>query len=365
MPKTYFTVGPSELHPDMSLFLQKSLEREIGSLSHRSSAFQELYATLSTHLKKLFSLPDDYLVFYSGTATEFMELIVQNCSSLNTFHFVDGAFSCKFRDISRQNHRLIQEIPADHNHVYRDMSSDLSESPELICLTHNETSNGVVLEEGFLEAVRRHFPESIIALDIVSSAPTTRVDLSQADCIFFSVQKGFGLPAGLGVMLVSPRAIAKSQACEKEATNVYRGSYHSFTNLAQAARRNQTVATPNVLGMFLLNEVVEDFLRRGISTIREETAQRAALIYSALERAHERSLLKPLVDNPSVRSQTVIVAEVLDSRRWRHLKEALEKQGLIVGAGYGSLKEKHIRIGNFPAHSIGKVNELCEVVLLR
>ena len=69
----------------------------------------------------------------------------------------------------------------------------------------------------------------IIALDLVSSVPATPIDLSLVDTAYFSVQKCFGLPAGMGVWIVGPKCFEVSKV--KEYMNEIVGSYHSLSVL--------------------------------------------------------------------------------------------------------------------------------------
>ena len=56
------------------------------------------------------------------------------------------------------------------------------------------------------------------------------------------------------------------------------------------------------------------------------------------------------------RSQTIILADI--QRAKGDVKKFLAEKGLIVGSGYGENKENHIRIANFPAHSVQDVRRL-------
>ncbi len=283
MDLKHFTVGPTKLHPGFEDFLRKGMEEHIGSISHRSSRFEKLFADLSDNLKKLLDIPKEYAVFYSGSATEFMERILQNCSGERTLHFVNGAFSEKFSDIGASLGREVTKAGPLSDHSFS-VESIPECSPEVVCLTHNETSNGVQLPEKFVEEVGHRFKDQVIAMDIVSSAPTSEVNFSGIDCMFFSVQKGFGLPAGLGAMFVSPKALERARRVEEGGSH-YTGSFHSFGSFYKLAQKNQTPATPNVLEMYLLNEVVLDFLNKGLAEIKKETKRKAAAIYEALERS--------------------------------------------------------------------------------
>ena len=176
-------------------------------------------------------------------------------------------------------------------------------STELIALTQNETSTGVSMPVNYLNSFRIKNPEALIVVDAVSSLPYPKFDYNNIDSVFFSVQKGFGLPAGLGVWMVNDRCIAKAENLLSK--NIPIGSYHSLPTLVSMARKNQTPETPNVLGIYLLGKVVQDMLRRGIPIIRKETEYKSAILYQALS---NHPHLKPLVHDDLWRSKTVLVA---------------------------------------------------------
>jgi phosphoserine aminotransferase len=357
MKPIYFTVGPSELYPKFGRFLDAAMKEGMGSISHRSQRFAELHKDLGMNLKRLIGVPETYHVFYSGSATEWMERILQNCSAMRTLHFVNGAFSKRFYEIAKTLGRETVSVGCrpDQPFIIQDIPSDVA--PELVCLTHNETSNGTMLPKTLIREVRERFPGAIIALDIVSSAPTCDLDFSLIDCAFFSVQKGFGLPAGLGVLFVSPHAVEVSQMIGKS-QGAYTGSYHSFASLWEYEKKNQTPETPNVLGMYLLSEVARDMLIIGKETMYREMLAKAALLYDAISRS---SMVAPCVADSAIRSQTVLVANAKAGSK--EIIQACKARGFILAGGYGIHKEDQIRIGNFPSHAMADVVTLASLLM--
>ena len=101
-----------------------------------------------------------------------------------------------------------------------------------------------------------------------------------------------------------------------------------------------------MLAIFLLNRIVQDFLRRGINIIRKETEYKAAIVYQALEK---NELLSPFVKEKKVQSKTVIVADC--GIHTERLSKFLQEKGLHPGEGYGPFKKTQLRFANFPAHS--------------
>ncbi len=350
----YFTVGPSQSHPRLREFLDDALAQDIPSISHRSPVFAELFAQLRTNLVTLMSIKDEYQAFYAASGTEWMERTIQNLSTKRTLHFFGGTFGWRYWRIAQVLRRDAISVAQRTDGSYSLDDIPAGADPELICLTHNETSNGTVLTEEFFSALRARFPDAFIALDVVSSAPFLPAAFTTADCIFFSVQKVFGLPAGLGVALVNERAVEKGKELAK---TQYTGAFHSFEKFAQNAARNNTPETPNVLGIYLLNRACEDFLARGIDTLAKEMHEKADMLYEALKKT-------PNVELPALadrcRSPLVLVARTPQGSA--PIIERLKKEGFLIHSGYGDEKDTRIRIANFPAHSREAAERLAKLL---
>jgi phosphoserine aminotransferase len=169
------------------------------------------------------------------------------------------------------------------------------------------------------------------------------------------VQKGFGLPAGLGVWIVNEKCLQKAESLKTKGLQI--GTYHSLPSLWSKYTAYETPATPNVLSIYLLGKIAEDMNREGITSIRKQTEQKASLLYAFLDKSRLASVA---VQNPHHRSQTVVVADVQQSSA--EYLQAIAKTGNVVGSGYGNYKDKQIRIANFPANSVAQIEALVEVM---
>lgn len=340
----YFTPGPTQLHPRIPELISEALQREIGSISHRSKEFERIYLRATNGLRVLLELPDTHQIFFLASANEGWERSIQSCAQTHTFHLVQGVFAERYLGISKELGKLPQSftVPAGEQ-VDLSMLNVPNES-ELICMVQNETSTGVAIPGAAIAALKRRYPDKLIALDVVSSAPIAPLPWSEVDCAFFSVQKCFGLPAGLAVMVVSAAARAKAHALQTQGVSV--GSYHSLPALEYFGQRNQTPETPNVLGIFLLGGVVEDFIKVGLPSLRQEILHRADKLYTFFEK---RDGFNPFVRTPEARSSTVLTIEVVGGSA--PVIKRLQEKGYEVGAGYGVFKDSQIRIGNFPLHT--------------
>lgn len=337
-----FTPGPSELYFTVPDHLRRALRAGIPTITHRSKSFEGVFREATEGLKELLGIPPGFHIAFAGSATEIFERSIQSLVDRTSFHLVNGAFSKRYQEISKQLGRQSTALTVAEGSGFD--SVQIPDGQELIAFTHNETSTGVSLSNEVFRSAKQQHPGSLIIVDAVSSLPYADLDYGSIDSAFFSVQKGFGLPAGLGVWIYNDRCVEKALQLQSAGKPV--GTYHSLPSLHSFALKHQTPVTPNVLAIYLLSKVVGDFLRRGIAVIRRETEYKAALLYAALDK---RVDVSAFVRNPAYRSQTVVTASC--PTRIKELVSLLEGQGLSPGDGYGAGKATQLRFANFPAHS--------------
>ena len=214
-----------------------------------------------------------------------------------------------------------------------------AEDAELICITQNETSNGTQIKEHTILNLFNRYRDQLIAVDATSSMAGLNLKYIKADIWFASVQKCFGLPAGLGVLVCSPRAVFRAKEINEK------GHYNSLVTLYEKMLNFQTSITPNVLGIYLLNKVMEQ--REAIKTIDQHLLRRAQDLYQFFEEFTDFTLL---VTNPELRSPTVIALQGKEKVVDEVKKQAL-RHDILLGNGYGAWAKNTFRIANFPAHT--------------
>jgi phosphoserine aminotransferase len=341
-PKINFTPGPSQLYFTVEDHAKIAFREGIPSLSHRSKKFESIYKEVSDGLRELLGIPSGFHILFTGSATEVWERIIQNLVERKSLHLVNGSFSKRFYEVALQLNRSAEANEVPLGQGFKN-GIKVSDDTELIAITQNETSTGVSVPLSVINDLRTRYPKLLIAVDAVSSLPYPDFDYNAVDTVFFSVQKGFGLPAGLGVWLVNDRCLAKANDLLKR--NISIGSYHTLPSLVQLETKFQTPETPNVFGIYLLSKVIKDLLTVGIHRIRKDTEYKAALLYQAL---HDHGSIKPFVQDPAWQSKTVIVADTGASTKL--LTERLLERGMQPGDGYGAGKASQLRFANFPTH---------------
>jgi phosphoserine aminotransferase len=163
------------------------------------------------------------------------------------------------------------------------------------------------------------------------------------------------MPPGLGVLIVNNHCIEKSIELKKKGYNI--GAHHTFESYQKNYLQFETPSTPNVIAIYLIGKIAEDMNQKGIDNIREEIKLKADMLYNF---GNESQLFSPFVDSKIHQSDTVVVlnSSVDSSIIINHLKD----KGFHIGSGYGSYKKNHVRIANFPATSVDKMNQLIELM---
>lgn len=355
MRKIYFTTGPTKLNPEIKSYISEAIENDICSINHRSVDFMNICKETVKSLKALLNIPDNHHVFFLASATECMDKIITNCVETSSLHFVNGAFSERFYKIATELNKKAQKIETPYGESFEFKNFKIKDTPELICITHNETSTGVAINSDEIYKLKKEFPETLLAVDVVTSVPYYNLDFSKFDCAFFSVQKGFGLPPGLAVLIVNDKCIEKVQHLKSSKKNI--GSYHNFISLYENSLKNQTTETPNTLGIFLLGKVCEYLINYSIELVRQETEVKSEMIYNFFEISN---LGTPFVKNAKDHSKTVLVIDL--NKKQNEIIKLLDENGFIVSTGYRNYKNTQIRIANFPQHKTEDVKRMIEIL---
>jgi phosphoserine aminotransferase len=265
---------------------------------------------------------------------------------------VNGAFARRFRAVARNLGGDPHGVEVEDGRGFDLGEIRVPGEFRLLAVTQNETSTGVALDPGGIAALARRHPEIPTVVDTVTAAPTLPLELGAVDGAFFSVQKLFGLPAGLGVLVVSPRLVDRVRERQRRGAPV--GGYMHIPALADAAARHETGPTPNMLGIRLLKVVARALLDRGMEQVREDAGRNAVRLHHAATRAG----WIPVPARVEDRSTTVLVFRVPGEGAAGRVRVRLQAEGFQVSSGYGPLREAVVRLANFPAHPPEAVDAL-------
>jgi phosphoserine aminotransferase len=340
-----FYPGPSRVHGSIPTYVKQAYSEGIMEMNHRSAEFITMTKQTVWLLKKKLRIPHHYTVLFASSATECWEIIAQSLIMQKSTHIYNGAFGKKWRDYTAALVACAEAYAFDANEVLQPDNLTFHES-DVICLTHNETSNGTALSNKCIKQIAVNNPHALVAVDATSSMAGVYLDFKAADCWFASVQKCFGLPAGLALMVLSPKAV------ERAASKAESNHYNSLNGMVAMMQQWQTTHTPNVLGIYLLMRVLEKM--DDIKQVDEKTIKRFIEWQKFFEQSDR---LRLLIDNSKVRSLTVIGITATE-KLIKRIKRQSKRAGFLLGEGYGDYKNITFRIANFPTLKAKEVKAL-------
>jgi phosphoserine aminotransferase len=289
-------------------------------------------------LKEKLNIPKNYTIFFTSSATECWEIIAQSLVTDRSYHLYNGAFGQKWFDYTKRLHPMAIPMPFDINEKLDPRKIILDQREGIICITQNETSNGTQVSNAIIKAIKKTNPSYLIAIDATSSMAGVQLDFKTADIWFASVQKCFGLPAGLGLMVCSPQAIQKSEGVAEK------NHYNSLPFMTEMMSKWQTSCTPNVLGIYLLMRVLED--SKAIGEVHEKVIGRYEKWRDFFTKTRD---LRHLITQTDVQSFTVVPVTATSPELLQKIKREAKQKGILLGEGYGNWKASSFRIANFPA----------------
>jgi phosphoserine aminotransferase len=332
-----FYPGPSRVHDEIPKYVKDAFTQGIMSINHRSDDFISMSEKTIKLLKQKLNIPRNYTVFFTSSATECWEIIAQSVVTDKSYHLYNGSFGQKWFDYTKRIHPLAEPLPFEVNEKLdpKKLIFDLKEG--IICVTQNETSNGTQVSNAIIRAIKKNNPSYLLAIDATSSMAGIELDFKSADIWLASVQKCFGLPAGLGLMVCSPQAIERVKTINEKS------HYNSLTFMTEMMDKWQTPFTPNVLGIYLLMCVLENM--EAIKATHDLIEERYNKWINFLK---TRKNIRHFVNEEAVQSYTVIPVTA-DEQTIAAIKKSAKKEGILLGEGYGNYKPVTFRIANFPA----------------
>lgn len=348
MHKKLFIPGPVEVRPDV---LEKMATPMIG---HRSNEASELQKRISDKLKKVFYTKEEILLSTSS-GTGLMEGAVR-CSVLKRAAvFSVGAFGNRWHKIAECNN-----VPADlfEEEWGRGVNVDRIDKVlatgkyDVLCVTHNETSTGVMNPIEEISEVLKKYPEVIWCLDTVSSMGGTKIEVDKlgVDICLTSTQKALGLPPGMSICSFSEKAVERAKKVK------FRGYYLDLLSLYNCIHKKnyQYPSTPSLSHMFAMDYQLDRILEEGLENRYKRHLEMAKYVrkwakkYFALY-SDERYLSNTVTNIKNTRNIDIV-----------DLNRQLAKRGFQISNGYGKLKGKAFRIAHMADFTLDDIKELLE-----
>jgi alanine-glyoxylate transaminase / serine-glyoxylate transaminase / serine-pyruvate transaminase len=344
-----FVPGPTNVPERILRAMDRAME------DHRSSAFPELATPLLRDLKRVFKTTNGQAFIFPATGTGGWEAALVNTLSPGDRVVAPryGQFSHLWIDLA-QRHGLRVDIldvdwgegaPAER--IREILSQDTSHEIKGVLIVHNETATGVTSDVGAVRAAMdaaRH--PALLYVDGVSSIGSIdfRMDEWKVDLAITGSQKGLMLPAGLGIVCASPKALAarESARCPRV--------FFDFGDMLKANASGYFPYTPSLPLLFGLRESLAIIFEEGLDNIFARHHRLADGVRAAV-RAWG---LKLCARAPKWYSDTVSAIMAPEGANAADVIDvAYRRYNLALGAGLARMAGKLFRIGH-----LGDLNEL-------
>ncbi len=216
-----------------------------------------------------------------------------------------------------------------------------------VLVVHNETATGVTSDiAGVRAAIDNAGHPALLYVDGVSSIASLTFDMDGwgVDCAITGSQKGFMLPAGLGILYCSAKAMARVADAK---------SPRAFFDLRAMQMQNAGgyfPYTPALSLLWGLDEALNMLLDEGMPAV----AARHARLAEGVRRAVHAWGLTLCAKKPEWYSNTVSAVVVPDGKdAAKVIERAFTRWDLALGSGLSELAGKVFRIGH-----LGDLNEL-------
>ena len=346
MHKKLFIPGPVEVRNDV---LEKMATPMIG---HRSKDASALQRSISDKIRKLFFTGEEILLSTSS-GSGLMEGAIRSCTLKRAAVFSVGAFGNRWFEMARNNN-----VPADLFEVEWGTATTPEQVDEvlasgkydLITITHNETSTGLMNPVEAIADVVKKYPDVVYCLDTVSSMGGTRIEVDKlgVDICITSTQKALGLPPGMSICSFSEKAIARAKQVP------FRGMYLDLLALYNYIQKKdyQYPSTPSLSHMFALDYQLDRIMVEGIENRFQRHQEMAEYVRDWGRKnfelfADERYLSNTLTNMKNSREIDVAA-----------LNQELGRRGFQISNGYGKLKDKTFRIAHMADCTMGELKEL-------
>jgi alanine-glyoxylate transaminase/serine-glyoxylate transaminase/serine-pyruvate transaminase len=340
--------GPSNVPETVLLAMARA------TIDHRGPEFKALTKTILDGFQSLFGFGDPVVMYpSSGTGAWVAALI--NCLSPGdkVLAFETGHFASLWKSIAEELGLEVAFEPGDWRSAVEPdrleaiLKEDAANKIKAVCVVHNETSTAVTSDIGAIrQAMDAVNHPALLLVDTISSLGSIPYDHKNwgVDVTVGGSQKGLMLPPGLGLNVVSEKALdaAKTATSPK--------AYWDWEAIIGANANGFFPYTPPTNLMFGLAEAQSLLSDEGMTQVyarhaRHGTATRAAVQAWGLE---------TVCRQPERHSDSLTALLMPDGVNADEVRRvALTNFNISLGTGLGKLAKKAFRIGH-----LGDFNDL-------
>ena len=332
---------------------------------HLAANFIEAFGQALERMRQVFLCPDGQPIVLAGTGTLAMDSAGVNLVEpgdkvlvINTGYFGDryGALLERYGAQVTQ----LRVPPGDRPGLDGIEAALRSGSYKLMTVTHVDTSTGVITDiQGLAALAQRYNVLSVV--DGVCSVAGEELRMSEwgVDVAFTASQKAVGVPPGLALLMVGPRALQAFQARRTAVSNYY-ADWTNWLPVMQAyeGRTPSYFATPAVNLVFALNVSLGQILQEGMQArisrhVRLSQACKAGIGALGLGQVPLKSeYAAHTMTAPRFPLGTAGTAEINSA----DFVARVGKAGVTLAGGLlPSIRSEYFRIGHMGAANLGDI----------
>jgi alanine-glyoxylate transaminase/serine-glyoxylate transaminase/serine-pyruvate transaminase len=335
--------GPIEFEPDVLAAMSVPTD------SHISPDFIERYGHSLDMLTEVFLAPNGQPFVVAGSGTLAMDMAVVNLIELGDKALVvsSGYFGTRYQDLlSRYGVEVeIVSAPVGDFPTLEAVETALKSADyKLMTVTHVDTSTGVRADIEPLARLAQEYDTLTVVDGVAATAGEVMLQEEWGVDVYLTAsQKAIGVPPGLALLVVSPRAMDVFHARKTPVSNYY-ADFTNWLPIMQAyqARKPAYFGTPPVNTILALEVSLEQILAEGMQVrfarhAKMGTAFRAAMKALGLD-------LVPLRDEIAADTLTAVYyPEGVDAS----LLGEINKRGVILAGGlHAAIKTQYFRVGH-------------------
>ncbi len=344
-----YVPGPTNIPERVQRAMMVAME------DHRSPKFPELPFHLFAELKKVFRTHNGQPFIFPSSGTGGWEAALTNTLSPGDKVLASrfGQFSHLWIDHAKRiglNVQVLEETwgtGASPENIEKALNTDSKHEIKGVMVVHNETSTGVTSD---IAAVRKAMDAAkhpaLLYVDGISSIASIdfRMDDWGVDLAIAGSQKGFMLPAGLGMVCASQKAL------EKRKTAKCARVYFDFEDMIKANATGYFPYTPALAMLYGLKESIAILHEEGLNNVFARHHRLAEGVRAAVKAWG----LTLCAKEPKWYSDTVSAVMVPQGFNGAHVIDiAYRRYYMALGAGLSEVVGKLFRIGH-----LGDMNEI-------
>ncbi|MCC2030930.1 phosphoserine transaminase [Microbacterium allomyrinae] len=332
-----FGCGPSKVIPAHLDALAGRGASLLGT-SHRQAPVKDLVGHVRAGLRELFRVPEGYeVILGNGGSTAFWDAAAFGLIDKRSQHLVFGEFGGKFAAAAKApwlEAPDVRDVPAGTRTV-----AEAVEGVDVYAWPHNETSTGVAAPVARVNGDEG----ALTVIDATSAAAGIDFSVHEADVYYFAPQKNLGSDGGLWFALASPAAIERIERIA--ASGRYIPEFLSLKNAVDNSRLNQTLNTPALATLFLLNEQLSWInASGGLQWADARTHESSQALYDWAEAS---AFATPFVADPADRSPVVVTIDFDDTVDAAAVAKSLRANGIVDTEPYRKLGRNQLRVATF------------------